>query len=77
MSQIKYQFGAIETAAGDINSTSGRITQMLGDLKSQIQPMTATWEGESPICQAGYSRGHGIRNLLPHQPRLSRRRRRG
>lgn len=47
MSQIKYQFGAIESAAADINSTANRINQLLADLKSQIQPMTAAWEGES------------------------------
>lgn len=47
MSQIKYGFGEIEAAAGDINSTSGRINSLLGDLKSHIQPMAATWEGES------------------------------
>lgn len=47
MSQIKYGFGEIEAAAADINSTSGRINSLLGDLKSHIQPMAATWEGES------------------------------
>ncbi|MGP6173924.1 WXG100 family type VII secretion target [Corynebacterium sp. A21] len=52
MSQIKYQFGAIETAAADINSTAGRINQLLADLKSQIQPMTSTWEGESAAAYA-------------------------
>lgn len=50
MSQIKYQFGAIETAAADINSTSGRINQLLGDLKSTIQPMVASWEGDSALA---------------------------
>lgn len=52
MSQIKYQFGAIETAAADINSTAGRINQLLADLKSQIQPMISTWEGESAAAYA-------------------------
>ncbi|QPK79591.1 WXG100 family type VII secretion target [Corynebacterium lizhenjunii] len=47
MSAIKYEFGAISTAAADINSTSGRINGLLGDLKSVIAPMAATWEGES------------------------------
>ncbi|QGU06472.1 6 kDa early secretory antigenic target [Corynebacterium occultum] len=50
MSQIKYQFGAIETAAADINSTSGRINQLLEDLKTLIQPMVAAWEGDSAIA---------------------------
>ena len=47
MSGIKYQFGAIAGAAADINSTSGRINGLLGDLKATLQPMVATWEGES------------------------------
>lgn len=47
MSAIKYEFGAIEGAASDINSTAGRINGLLGDLKSIIQPMAATWEGDS------------------------------
>lgn len=50
MNAIKYQFGAIEAAAADINSTSGRINALLADLKSQIQPMVATWEGESALA---------------------------
>lgn len=47
MDQIKYQFGAIQSAAADIQSTSGRINALLDGLKSQIQPMVSTWEGES------------------------------
>ena len=50
MDAIKYQFGAIEAAAGDINATSGRINALLADLKSQIQPMVSTWEGDSAIA---------------------------
>lgn len=46
-SVIKYQFGEIEAAASDINSTSGRINALLDDLKAQLQPMVSTWEGES------------------------------
>ncbi|EJZ81557.1 WXG100 family type VII secretion target [Corynebacterium otitidis] len=44
---IRYQFGAVAAAAGDINATSGRITQLLADLKARLQPMVATWEGDS------------------------------
>lgn len=47
MTAIKYEFGAIEAAAADINSTSGRINGLLDELKSIIEPMAATWEGES------------------------------
>lgn len=47
---IKYQFGEIESAASDINTTSGRINSLLDDLKSQLQPMVASWEGESAFA---------------------------
>lgn len=50
MSQIKYQFGAIQAAAADINSTSARINGQLDDLKAQLQPMVSTWEGGSSIA---------------------------
>ncbi|MBP3088653.1 WXG100 family type VII secretion target [Corynebacterium sp. sy017] len=47
MDMIKYGFGEIETAAGDIQSTSGRINSLLEGLKAQIQPMVSAWEGSS------------------------------
>ena len=50
MDAIKYQFGAIEATAGDINATSGRINALLDDLKGQLQPMVATWEGDSALA---------------------------
>ncbi|MEJ5997555.1 WXG100 family type VII secretion target [Corynebacterium sp. H130] len=46
-SVIKYQFGDIEAAATDINTTAGRINGLLDDLKTGLQPMVASWEGES------------------------------
>ncbi|AZA14273.1 WXG100 family type VII secretion target [Corynebacterium choanae] len=46
-SMIRYQFGAIEQAAADITSTTGRINSTLDSLKQGLQPMVATWEGES------------------------------
>lgn len=52
MDAIKYQFGAIQAAAGDINATSGRINGLLDDLKSQLQPMVSTWEGDSATAYA-------------------------
>ncbi|AKE38390.1 ESAT-6-like protein [Corynebacterium camporealensis] len=52
MSAIKYEFGAISAAAADINSTSGRINGLLGDLKATINPMVSTWEGESAAAYA-------------------------
>lgn len=44
---IKYQFGEIDAAAADINATSVRINSLLEGLKQQLQPMVATWEGDS------------------------------
>lgn len=47
MDTIRYEFGAIQAAASDINSTSSRINSLIDGLKSQIQPMVSTWEGTS------------------------------
>ena len=47
MDIIHYGFGGIATAADDIRSTSASINGLLGDLKQRIQPMVATWEGDS------------------------------
>lgn len=47
MSAIKYQFGEIEAASGDIRSTSARIGNELDDLKRQLRPMVDSWEGEA------------------------------
>lgn len=44
---IHYSFGDIAAASGDITATTGRINGLLNDLKSTIQPMTATWKGDS------------------------------
>ena len=50
MSEIKSEFGAISSAAADINATSGRINSTLADLKARLQPMVSTWEGESAVA---------------------------
>lgn len=60
MSGIKYQFGAIAGAAADINSTSGRINGLLGDLKATLQPMVSTWE-EIPLRHITRRKLSGIR----------------
>ncbi|MBF0581390.1 MULTISPECIES: WXG100 family type VII secretion target [Corynebacterium] len=44
---IHYNFASIGQAADDINSTSQRINGILEDLKSDLQPLVAEWEGES------------------------------
>lgn len=47
MDLIKYGFGEIDAAAGDIQTTASRINALLDTLKTQIQPMVSTWEGDS------------------------------
>ena len=47
---IKYDFGAIEVAAGDIRQTNQRIMSHLEDLKATIAPMVDTWQGDSSVA---------------------------
>ncbi|AKK10415.1 WXG100 family type VII secretion target [Corynebacterium uterequi] len=47
MSFIKYQFGEIDSVAGDIRTTAGRIGSELDALKADLRPMVDTWEGDS------------------------------
>lgn len=44
---IAYDFGMIAQASSDIQATSRNINGMLDQLKSDIAPMTAEWEGSS------------------------------
>ncbi|QFQ03070.1 6 kDa early secretory antigenic target [Corynebacterium urogenitale] len=44
---IHYNFANIGQAAEDINSTKNRIDGILDNLKSDLQPLVAEWEGES------------------------------
>ncbi|MEJ6018947.1 WXG100 family type VII secretion target [Corynebacterium sp. H113] len=47
MDHIHYGFGGIATAADDIRTTSTSIGTLLSDLKARIEPMVATWDGDS------------------------------
>ncbi|WKK60900.1 WXG100 family type VII secretion target [Corynebacterium sp. P3-F1] len=47
MTVIKYGFGSLAEAAADIETSSRNIGAQLEDLKAQIKPMVATWEGEA------------------------------
>lgn len=42
---VLVNFGAVEQASGDVEQIAGQIAQQLGDLKSFLQPLVATWEG--------------------------------
>lgn len=44
---ISYQFGQIEQSASEINGISQKIDGQLQDLKQVLQPMVATWQGDS------------------------------
>ena len=48
---IQYDFGHIAQASADIHATNRNINGMLEQLKGDIAPMVAEWEGESSQCQ--------------------------
>ncbi|AGP31526.1 WXG100 family type VII secretion target [Corynebacterium terpenotabidum] len=49
---IQYDFAQIAQASADIHATNRNINGMLDQLKADIAPMTAEWEGTSSQCQA-------------------------
>ncbi|MDY6050275.1 MAG: WXG100 family type VII secretion target [Corynebacterium sp.] len=66
---ITYDFDAISATSTDIRTSSARIDAMLGDLKSRIAPMVATWEGDASAAyqnaQARWDRAAGeLRDIL-------------
>jgi len=42
---ILVTFGAVQQAQGDTQTTANNLNQQLGDLKSYLQPLVATWTG--------------------------------
>ena len=48
---IQYDFAQIAQAAADIRATSRNINGMLSQLKGDVAPMIAEWEGSSSQCQ--------------------------
>ena len=49
--QIRVTFGALETAQGDLSAAHAAMGQRLAELKADIAPMAATWQGSA---QAAY-----------------------
>jgi early secretory antigenic target protein ESAT-6 len=45
--KIKIDFGVLSGAAGDISSAASQVQQQLDDLKNQVRPVVAQWEGAS------------------------------
>lgn len=44
---IRYDFGLISQTADDINATNNSIAGILDDLRADLQPLVAEWEGAS------------------------------
>jgi early secretory antigenic target protein ESAT-6 len=44
---IKVTFGGLEAAAGNIKTQANHVEQSLGDLKSFLQPLVASWTGNA------------------------------
>ncbi|MEU4447318.1 WXG100 family type VII secretion target [Actinosynnema sp. NPDC050801] len=42
---IKVDFSALSSAAGDITGQAGKVDSELDNLKSRLQPVIAQWEG--------------------------------
>jgi 6 kDa early secretory antigenic target len=54
MAEMRYTFGAMQTASDQINSAISTMNNELSELEARIRPMVATWEGTAQ--QAYYSR---------------------
>ncbi|MDQ2582511.1 WXG100 family type VII secretion target [Saccharothrix yanglingensis] len=50
--EIKVDFGALSTAAGDISGQASQVQQQLDELKSRIDPVIAQWQGASSDAYA-------------------------
>ncbi|MEL4151956.1 WXG100 family type VII secretion target [Corynebacterium bovis] len=44
---IRYDFAQIAQAATDIQATNGRVGTMMDQLKQDLAPMVAEWQGDS------------------------------
>lgn len=45
--QLLVTFGAIDAAASDADTIATQIDQQLGDLKTYLSPLVATWTGQA------------------------------
>jgi early secretory antigenic target protein ESAT-6 len=64
-------FAAINEAAMDADSIAGQIAQQLGDLKSYLAPLLATWSGQASsdfqALQANWDTSAGDLNQVLRQ----------
>ena len=47
MSDLKVNFGALSTAAADIQSSSAKLERILDDMDRSLAPLRASWDGEA------------------------------
>lgn len=47
MSDLKVNFGALSTAAADIQGSATNLERILGDMDRSLQPLRANWDGEA------------------------------
>lgn len=69
MNQVGANFGKLSATQQHIASTVGQMNGQLGDLKSYLAPLVATWEGEASASyqalQAKWdSAAHDLNNVL-------------
>ncbi|MCP2260204.1 early secretory antigenic target ESAT-6 [Streptoalloteichus tenebrarius] len=54
--EIKVTFGALSQAQSDISSTANKIEGQLESLKSRLQPLVSTWEGDAAAAYNEHQR---------------------
>lgn len=47
MSDLKVNFGALSTAAADIQSSASNLQRILDEMDRSLQPLRANWDGEA------------------------------
>ncbi|SDS48092.1 WXG100 family type VII secretion target [Corynebacterium timonense] len=52
--EIKYGFGQLSGAAQDMDASAAAIEAQLNDLKSLLQPLVTTWQGEAAEAYAAH-----------------------
>ena len=52
--QIRVTFGALDTAEADLSTAHATMGQRLAELRADIAPMVATWEGSAQAAYHGH-----------------------
>ncbi len=69
MSQpMEISYAALDQAADDVNKTGGELKALFDDLKSQLNPLISSWEGDGQAAylaaQAEWDKGFDELNQL-------------